>query len=232
MTLIKNSSLIKAEQTKWDLLKDVFADRARDEEYMNFRNPWFNMMYNYLIAVLVILLAVSLFWWGVDIYYKRQAEEQAAVALASYQAEEQAKAEAKAAELAAAQRSEEAMIDRWSQSGAKMLYGIRLFVDKYHYSEADYKTYLQCVWNRYIFGQKLTDVDVIIAQRDQFLGYYDTNPILDNLYRISKDFFTEKLHETTLACDPSYRWAELTGKGIYLVDEFGADGYVQRWSSK
>ena len=36
MTLIKNSSLIKAEQTKWDLLKDVFADRAREEEYIAF----------------------------------------------------------------------------------------------------------------------------------------------------------------------------------------------------
>jgi hypothetical protein len=85
------------------------------------------------------------------------------------------------------------------------------------------------VYNRYLYGNKLTDIPVIISQKDQFLGFSDTNPVLDDLYRLSRAFFEAKLRETSLACDPSYRFAELTPQGIYLVDQFGADGYVRRW---
>lgn len=212
-----------------DTLREITAEKTEKERILRFRYPWFDVAYNWLIVCMIIAFGISCIIWAVNIHTDKKAASVAATALAQYQEEERAKAEAQAAELAAAQKSEEAALDRWANAGAKMLYGIRNFNDKYNYSETDYETYLQCVWNRYLYGNELTDVETIISQKDQFLGYFDTNPVLDDLYKISKEFFTEKLHETSLVCDPSYRFAELTPKGIYLVSEFGADGYARRY---
>ena len=211
------------------IFREITEEYREQERNMVFRYPWFNFAYNWMILMLVIGLAISCIIWAVDIRTEKREVSAAATALAEYQAQEQAKVDARAAELAAAQMSEEAMLDRWATAGAKMLYGIRNFKDKYNYNDSDYETYLQCVWNRFLFGNKLTDVVTIIEQKDQFVGYYDTNTVLDELYRFSKDFFEKKLHETKLVCDPSFRYAELTPQGIYLVSEFGANGYARRY---
>ena len=211
------------------ILAKVDADYAREIENLRFRHKKANDLYKLLVFLCVLGLTLSLYSWGLDLWAQRRADQQTADARVLWDAELAAKEEAQAAELAAAQKSEEAILDRWASAGAKMLYGIRNFREKYNYSDADYETYLQCVYNRYLYGNKLTDIPVIISKKDQFLGFSDTNPVLDDLYRLSRAFFEAKLRETSLACDPSYRFAELTPQGIYLVDQFGADGYVRRW---
>lgn len=211
------------------ILAKVDADYAREIENLRFRRKKANDLYKLLVFLCVLGLTLSLYSWGLDLWAQRRADQQTADARVLWDAELAAREDARAAELAAAQKSEEAILDRWASAGAKMLYGIRNFREKYNYSDADYETYLQCVYNRYLYGNKLTDIPVIISQKDQFLGFSDTNPVLDDLYRLSRAFFEAKLRETSLACDPSYRFAELTPQGIYLVDQFGADGYVRRW---
>lgn len=196
---------------------------------MLFRHPGFNLYYNWMVLLIIIAFAISCIIWAVDIRTEKREASAAATALAEYQAEEQAKAEERAAELAAAQMSEEAILDRWAEAGAKMLYGIRNFKEKYNYSDSDYQTYLQCVWNRYLFGNKITDIVTIISGKDQFTGFYETNPVLDELFKFSRDFFEEKLHETKLSCDPSYRYAELMPDGIFLINDVGVNGYVRRY---
>ena len=211
------------------LLSEIDAEYTRQIQNMRFRHRKAHDLYKLAVYLIVLALSVSLYSWGLDVWAQRRADQQTADARVLWNAELAAKEDARAAKLAAAQKSEEAILDRWASAGAKLLYGIRNFKEKYNYSDSDYETYLQCVYNRYLFGNKLTDIPVIIAQKDQFIGFYDTNPVLDDLYRISYTFFEAKLHETFLACDPSYRFAELTPKGIYLVNQFGADGYVRRY---
>ena len=212
-----------------ETLREITAAQTAREKLLAWRYPWFNVVYNYLIALLVFALACSLYGWGLDVWAQKRADAQTKATVEAMETARQEQEAAKEAELQALRMSEDATVDRWAKSGAKMLYGIRLFVEKYHYTDADYRTYLQCVWNRYLFGNKLTDVETIIGQKDQFLGFYDTSPVLDDLYEISKAFFTEKIHETTLVCDPGYRWAELTPQGVYLVNEFGAGPYARRY---
>lgn len=212
-----------------NVMKEIIDEKAERERWLELKYPWAEILYNWTIALLIVLLAISLVIWAVNINTQHKADAQAEAAITAYKAEQQAIADAKLAELEDAKKSEEAIVDRWAKTASKMLYGIRNFKGKYNYSDTDYETYLQCVWNRYLFGKELTDIDAIITQKDQFLGYYDSNPVLEDLYQFSKEFFTVKLHETSLACDPNYRWAELTPQGIYLVNEFGADGYVRRW---
>ena len=211
------------------ILQEIGAERERQIENMRFRHRKANDLYKVFAFLTALALSVSLYGWGLDVWAQRRANRQMEDARVLWNAELAAKEDAQAAQLAAAQKSEAAILDRWAKAGAKMLYGIRNFKEKYNYSSSDYETYLQCVYNRYLFGNRLTDIETIIAQKDQFLGFYDTNPVLDDLYQISRAFFEAKLHEESLACDPSYRFAELTSQGIYLVDQFGADGYVRRY---
>lgn len=212
-----------------DTLREIMSERADRERLLAWRYPWFNVAFNYLIALLVIALSVSLYGWGLDILTQRRADAQAAEAIAAYQAEQQAAESARLQEIAAREASEAAIIDREAKAVAKAFYGIRLFVDKYHYDASQLETYARCIFNRVDVGNGINSLETVVSREGQFLGYADGNPVLDNYYQLAKKFVTDWHNEDVKPCDFSYQWAELTDKGIYLVNEFGADGYARRW---
>lgn len=212
-------------------LREITNERAERERVLRFRYPWFDMMYNYTLIFLMILLAISFVWWGglvhkqneeiVRIEADRMAKQEELIR----NAEEQAKAEAQK------QKEINDMLDRWADAGAKMIYGIRNFIEKYNYSESDLETYLRCAWNRYLSNNKLTELDVIIFKEDQFLACYRTNPPLTEYKELALRCFTEWYDQTVLPCDPSYVYAELMPEGIYLSKTFGASPYERRWQA-
>lgn len=205
-----------------DIISEINEERRRRESDMNFRHPWFDLVYRYVFVFLVILLGISCLWWS-GLIYRRNHEEQERIT--------QAQAAAVAQEEADAREQKELadMFERWSDAGAKMLYGIRNFIEKYNYSESDIETYLRCAWNRYISGDRLTDLDVIIFREDQFLACYRTSPVLPEYKELAMECFTEWYAETEQPCDPSYVYAELVPDGIYLSKRFGAGAYDRRW---
>lgn len=206
------------------ICQEVNREQSEREHLLTWRYPWFNMAYNYFWLFIAVLLAASLIWWsGIERKEQKDAEAQ------------ENRNRAYAAELAQAEEQKQKelddMIGRWSEAGAKMLFGIRRFVEKYGYTERDLETYLRCAWNRYLFYGKLTDLDVLIFTPNQFLACYKTNPS-DQYEAFCRKLFMEWYAEDAegvLSCDPSYIYAELTPKGIYLTNEYGADGYAIRW---
>lgn len=204
------------------IFHEVNQERSERERMLRWRYPLFDVIFNYCLAFLVILLGVSLIWWSGNIY-KQNADR------VKEEADMQAMQEEQAATEAQRQKELDDMFDRWADAGAKMLFGIRNFVDKYNYTEKDLETYLRCAWNRYLSNNKLTDLDVIIFKEDQFLACYRTGPVLPKYRDLSEKYFTEWYAESEPLCDQSYVFAELTPNGIYLTDEFGADGYAPRW---
>lgn len=210
----------------------VNKDQADREKLLNWRYPWFNVCFNYFYLFLIVLLAVSLIWWS-GIIRKEHKDAEAQAERDRIYAAELAQAEENQ-RLAEEQRlaDQEAMLDRWSEAGAHMLYGIRNFVDKYHYSEKDMETYLRCAWNRYLTHGKLTDLDVLIYTPEQFLACYKTSPALKEYKDLARKYFTAWQNETELPCDPSYVFAELLPDGIFLSKKYGADGYVRRWQAE
>ena len=112
---------------------------------------------------------------------------------------------------------------------AKAFWGIRNFVEKYHYSENDFRTYARCMFNRADAGSgRLVEV---IAQEGQFLAFSDSNPVLDEYYELALKLVREWHEEETKPIDSSYQFAELTPRGIFLTNVFGADGYARRWQA-
>ena len=211
------------------ILYEVFEGQAQRERDMCFRHPWFNMVYNYVIAVVTICLFASLAWWGYTIHIDgiRETAKAEGVQLATdqYQADADAKAQAAAVEA----QSREAKLNSWSTEGAKLLYGMKGFIEQYGYDESDLETYLRCVYNRYLYAGRITSLETIISTKDQFTGYNKDNPVLDKYYIFCLKLFTAWDGEERLPCDPSYRFAELTKQGIYLKADFEADGYAPRW---
>lgn len=199
-------------------MEDYFKKQAEVETVLRFRHPWFNLFYNWLIAVLVLALFGSFVWWGLQISAERKAEQMTATALAAWHEEQQAEDEA-------IRSSQEYIMDQEAKAVAKAFYGIRLFTEKYHYSEADLETYARCMFNR----AENEDLTKVISITGQFTGYTDDNPVLAEYYDLALRLVKEWHEESVKPVDASYQFAELTANGIYLKNDLHADGYARRW---
>lgn len=208
-------------------MEDYFDRQAELEAVLNFRYPWFNMMYKWIIAALLVALCVSFVWWGLDIRTRRMADEMTATAMASYQAEQQAAEDARALELEMARQSEEHVMTVEAQAVARAFYGIRNFVEKYGYTSEDLETYARCIFNR--ADASGASVEDVVSKKDQFLGYSDGNQLVKEYYDLAIRLVDEWHHEDVKPCDTSYQWAELTPDGIFLRNSFKADGYARRY---
>lgn len=208
------------EKTTWtnyfENWTNYFENQSRIEQDMCFRHPWFNMFYNWMIAALIVALFVSFIGWGLDIRTRRMADEMTARALASWQTEQAIQDES-------ARSSQEYVMDREATAVAKAFYGIRLFIEKYDYSESDLATYARCMFNR----ADSVDLIRVISEPNQFTGYSDENQVLAEYKQLALRLVEEWHTEDARPVDISYRFAELTPQGIFLKDDLHADG--RRW---
>lgn len=208
-------------------MEEYFNKQAELETLLCFRHPCFNLFYNWLIGILIIILCGSFVWWGLDIHSRHMADEMLATTLAAMDEENRQMMEAAEAEEAALKASKEETLKRAATAGAKALYPLDNFITKFHYSESDLVTYLRSGWNRHILTGK--PIEEVFAEPEQYLGYSDNNPVLTEYYNLCYRCFSEWEDEVTSPCDHSFQWAELTENGIYLKNKFNADGYARRW---
>ena len=78
---------------------------------------------------------------------------------------------------------------------------------------------------------RASDLDVLIFTDGQFLECYRTNPS-DQYKEFCRKLLMEWYYEDDPLCDPSYVFAELTPKGVFLTDTIEDDDYVVRWRAK
>lgn len=227
-----------AKKSKWKWRREAMTQAINEHEkqisYMNFRHPWFNVVYNYIIAAMVVILFAAFCAWGVQIKIDRKAETLTATAMADYQAEQKAIEDAKNAELAAIAASEETIMKEEAEWCARIIYGVKNFIDKYHYSEEDLYTLLRCVFNRVENQtngfQGLNTVEEIANQEgSQWTGYKSSNPVLSEYYKVAYAAVEEWHHESYKPISNDFLWAELTANGIWLRNVYNADGYARRW---
>ena len=210
------------------IFQQVLEEQSEQERNMMFRHNWVPLTYNWIIAATMVMLLISLAGWGIRLHKEHRDAEIVATARASWEQERQAEEDAKAAELEAAMSSESAVMEREAAAIAKAFYGIRNFVDKYHYTKDDLITYARCIFNR-VDSNNANTVQSVVSAPEQFLAYSEKNPVLTEYYDIALETVKAWHYETLKPCDASYRYAELTDRGIFLTSEFNADGYARRW---
>lgn len=221
---------ISGENARLKTLEAVLEERADHERELVSRHPMVPVFCNWCIVFAMIALVISFIIWGVTVAIQNKADQQTAEAMAARDAEEQAAAEAERVRLEELAASEEAVIQREAEDCAKALYGIVKFIEKYGYDYNDCVTYLRAAFNRAdATGTSLHDV---LFAKDQFLACREDNPVLAELLDISIDAVTEWNNEKTKPVDISYQFAELTENGIYLKNDFNANGYAIRWRAK
>lgn len=211
------------------IFREITEERTENDRQLVFRHPWINLAYNWIIAILIILIGIACIKWSLDI---REAKKEAAItasARASWEAEQQAKEEERLQALKAQEESEEYSLKRMATALAKVYFGADKFRDKYGYGTADFNTLGRCVTNRVENRAFSNDFYEVINQKDQWVGYYDSNPVLDDYYEIAYQFLKSWLHEEIKPVSNEYCWAEFTPNGIWLKSDFHADGYSRRW---
>ena len=208
-------------------MEEILQNHEQQIRNLYMKHKWVGLFYNWLVAVCIVALFASFVWWGMDIHTRRMADEMTATALASWQAEQDAMQTAQAEELKAIQASQEYIMQQESTALAKAFYGLRLFIDKYNYSEADLTTYARCIFNR-AEGHDLVSV---VSAKDQFVGYSDDNPVLSEYYNLALKLVKEWHEESTKPCDVAYQYAELTPDGIFLKKDLHANAYERRWQA-
>lgn len=75
----------------------------------------------------------------------------------------------------------EMLLESESEALARVLYGIK------GNSTDDLKTACWCVLNRVDNALYPNSVEEVVAQKNQWVGYSDDNPVLDSLYKIARE---------------------------------------------
>ncbi|MBR1456213.1 MAG: cell wall hydrolase [Oscillospiraceae bacterium] len=119
-------------------------------------------------------------------------------------------------------QSEAGIMDREAESIAKVLYGMQ------YNSEVGLKSAVWCVLNRVDNKLYPDTVQGVCEQADQWVGYYDTNPVLVRL----KELALEQLkvwHSGVRPMGSNYVYLEWSSKEITLRDNYGSSGVVHKW---
>lgn len=210
-------------------MEEILLAHEQMEHDMEFRHKWVPLFYNWVVALLVVILFGSFVWWGLDIHSRHMADEMLATTLAEMDAEHEQMLAAAEAEQAAIMASEEHIMTEEAKVVAKAFYGIRRFVEKYGYTANDLETYARCMFNRAdATGQSL---EAVVSKKDQFLGYSEDNQLVKEYYDFAIQFVNDWHSEEVKPCDISYQFAELEDDGIWLVKTFNADGKERRWQA-
>lgn len=211
------------------MMSEIFREREERERLLTWRYPWFNVVYNWAVAILALALCAALFWWGVDAHYSLIAKNMSETAVEDYKAEQLAAVDAEEEQRRQAEEAAEKIILAEARDAAKALYGIRLFVEKYHYTESDLKTYLWSGFNRAdATGKSLHDV----LFDGQYLASSESNRVLVEYKSISEDAVREWHADDAKPCDIAFQFAELRPDGIWLKKDIDADAYAPRWRYK
>lgn len=217
--------------TDWKTWKSVLEGQAKETRELGKKYPWFPIMYNWLIVVLILGLFVSFCIWGVNIHTEKTAVAYAEAVAEQKDAEHQAYIAQQEADRLAAEQSLENLMKSNAQVKAKLGYGSRNFIEKYNYGDADFMTLFQCVDNRLKNKMYLgMSINEIVFKEGQFIASYDTNPVQDYYFnlamkseRLKNDREVQGLPEPV---GSDYVYTIYTQHGIYLANDPNAPAYT------
>lgn len=220
-------------ESKWkfffdaNVWKDVIHENAQREEALNQKHPWVEILYRWTIALCVVLLFVSFIFWGISVYTERTAQAYAASEVEKKEAEHQAFLAQMEADKIAEQESIENVMKSNAQAKARLGYGSRNFIEKYHYGDSDFMTLYQCVDNR-LKNSMYTGMTIedIVYQDGQFISSYSTNPVQDYYFNLAMKSERAKQNQISEPVGSDYVYAIYTPHGIFLANDPKAPAYT------
>ena len=207
--------------------KDVFKDEAKRVCELNQKHPLYEILDNWITAICVFLLFVSFGVWGLNIYTERAAQAYAASEVQKKEDEHQAFLAQMEADKIAEQESIENIMKSNAQAKARLGYGSRNFIEKYHYGDSDFMTLYQCVDNR-LKNSMYTGMTIedIVYQDGQFISSYNTNPVQDYYFNLAMKSERAKQNQVSEPVGSDYVYTIYTPHGIFLANDPKAPAYT------
>lgn len=217
-------------ETKMETLNYVLGEREEKTRELQERHPWAQIVYNWALAGLIVLLGFSFVWWGINISAQTKASAEYDRAVEAFYSERQAEEEAAQRTAEEAAQSEAAMRERDIVLMAKLLDGIKGFVENKGYTDIDLETYAQCPVNRVLNpGFSCMTIEEAILQEGQWVGFSQSNQVTMRNKAIAKKVVDRLYDDEPQPCSNSYCWTEFTDKGLYLKSDFGPATFNNVW---
>ena len=225
--------IVNKKEKRYSTLNGIFEEYKKEEKELREKYPLFNLFYNYLAAGVLVALLICSIICGVQARNEHKVRSLVAIAMADYDAEQQAiqlaAEEARQQEIEKAATAETTIMKNEANYIAKLLYGARHFEDKYGYSTDDFMTLAWCVLNRVDNKAFPNTVKDVVQQDKQWVGYSDANDVTDKFFKIAYTAVEEWHHNDIKPITNDYAWAELTSRGCYLKNDYEAGVYSIRW---
>ena len=173
-----------------------------------------------------VLIALALILYTVLI--ARAAQAKAAKSFeswkASYVTEYLAMEDAKAA--GAPVDPYEATLRAESEDLARVLYGVK------DNSTDDLRTLCWCVFNRVDSAEFGDSVAEVVAQPKQWMGYDESNPVLESLYKLAREELLRWREGAVRPCGTDYVYMQWSPSEIVLRNTWTNSSSTRYWRSK
>lgn len=222
----KASKHTAQKESKWkfwfDLstMKEVVTEQSKKTSELAQKYSIHVIGYRWFTALAVIALFVSFGIWGINIRTERKVAVAYAEATAVKEAEHQAFVDQQEADKIAQQTAVETVMKTNAQAKARLAFGSRNFIEKYHYGDADFMTLYQCIDNRLQNSMYSgMSIEEIAFQDGQFIASYATNPVEDYYFNLAMKSERAKLDRDSQPVGSDYVYAVYTPHGIYLTND-------------
>lgn len=213
-------------ESRLAIWKKVFDEQEEYEEELLFRNPSVPFWYNWIIAVTVLAMFVSFAIWGINIRTQNAHDAGMKEVYDAMDAEHEAMMLAAEEEAKLKEQAEAGLQIEEAKALARAIFGIRNFIEKYHYTIEDILTYARCVTNRAEATGK--SIEEVLAEENQFIAYSKHNDIVKEYYDLMLKFVADWHSGNLPPCDIKFQNAVLKDTGIWLVDNINAS-VPNRW---
>lgn len=153
-----------------------------------------------------------------------------AKALAEELKAQEAYAREKQRDIQLAQNAEMERRERETVLIAKLMGGLKGFVENYGYSSDDLITYAECPLNRVLNpAYACSTIEEAILQPGQWVGFSENNEVTQENYKLARWVVTDFYTNPFRICSNEYCWAELNKDGCYLKKEVELNPYSRTW---
>lgn len=199
--------------------------RAQEEETRRLaeKHPKVRMIWTRSIGALLLAFVISV------IFFTVRGNIEAHAHAMELRAQEQLARE-RQRDIQMAQNAEMERRERETILIAKLMGGLKGFVENYGYTSDDLVTYAECPLNRVLNpGFTCSTIEEAILQPGQWVGFSESNEVTQQNYTLARwvvnDFYTNPFRIVS----NEYCWAELNKDGCYLKKEVELNPYSRTW---
>ena len=206
--------------------------RAEEEKTRKIaeRHPKIQQIWLRSIGTLAIAFIISVIFFTVKDSIEAHAMAAELRAQEAYAAEQEAIAREKQRDIQAQQNAEMERRERETILIAKLIGGLKGFVENYGYSSDDLITYAECPLNRVLNPAYSCDsIEEAILQPSQWVGFSEDNEVTQENYKLARFVITDFYTNPFRICPNEYCWAELNKDGCYLKKEVELNPYSRTW---